>query len=111
MDVYSRKIVGWEVCGTESAEHASVLFRKTYLREGIAGRVLILHSDNGSPMKGALSLFIVLFCLTLIFMQPLFPILHVTVISAEFIKKIAIGLIVITWLISNIRSFLDRGSI
>jgi len=53
MDVYSRKIVGWEVCETESAEHASVLFRKTYLREGIAGRVLILHSDNGSPMKGA----------------------------------------------------------
>jgi len=53
MDVYSRKIVGWEVFETESAEHASVLFRKTYLREGIAGRVLILHSDNGSPMKGA----------------------------------------------------------
>ena len=53
MDVYSRKIVGWEVCETESAEHASVLFRKTYLREGIAGRVLFLHSDNGSPMKGA----------------------------------------------------------
>jgi transposase InsO family protein len=53
MDVYSRKMVGWEVCETESAEHASVLFRKTYLREGIAGRVLILHSDNGSPMKGA----------------------------------------------------------
>jgi putative transposase len=53
MDVYSRKIVGWEVCETESAEHASVMFRKTYLREGIAGKVLILHSDNGSPMKGA----------------------------------------------------------
>jgi putative transposase len=53
MDVYSRKIVGWEVCETESAEHASVLFRKTHLREGIAGRVLILHSDNDSPMKGA----------------------------------------------------------
>ena len=41
------------MCETESAEHASVLVRKTYLREGIAGRVLILHSDNGSPMKGA----------------------------------------------------------
>lgn len=53
MDVYSRNIVGWEVCETESAGHASVLFRKTYLREGIAGKVLILHSDNGSPMKGA----------------------------------------------------------
>jgi len=53
MDVYSRKIVGWEVYETESAEQAAELFRKTYLREGIAGTVLFLHSDNGSPMKGA----------------------------------------------------------
>ncbi len=53
MDVFSRKIVGWEVYETESAEHASNLFRKTYLREGVAGRDLVLHSDNGSPMKGA----------------------------------------------------------
>jgi transposase InsO family protein len=53
MDVYSRKIVGWEVFDTESADHASSLIRKTYLREGIAGAPLVLHSDNGSPMKGA----------------------------------------------------------
>lgn len=53
MDVFSRKIVGWEVYATESADHASCVFRKTYLREGIAGRDLVLHSDNGSPMKGA----------------------------------------------------------
>ena len=53
MDVYSRKIVGWEVYGTESADQASMVFRKAYLREGIAGDDLVLHSDNGSPMKGA----------------------------------------------------------
>jgi putative transposase len=53
MDVYSRKIVGWEVYETESADHAASVFRKTYLREGIAGSSLVLHSDNGSPMKGA----------------------------------------------------------
>jgi transposase InsO family protein len=53
MDVYSRKIVGWEVFDTESADHAASLIRKTYLREGIAGEPLVLHSDNGSPMKGA----------------------------------------------------------
>jgi len=53
MDVFSRKIVGWEVYETESAEQASRLFRKTCLREGIAGKDLALHSDNGSPMKGA----------------------------------------------------------
>lgn len=53
MDVYSRKIVGWEVYAEESAAHAASTFRKSYLREGIAGKSLILHSDNGSPMKGA----------------------------------------------------------
>ncbi len=53
MDVFSRKIVGWEVYETESAEQASSVFRKSYLREGIAGNDLALHSDNGSPMKGA----------------------------------------------------------
>jgi transposase InsO family protein len=53
MDVFSRKIVGWEVYEEESTDHAAKLFRKTYLREGIAAKDLILHSDNGSPMKGA----------------------------------------------------------
>ena len=53
MDVFSRKIVGWEVYENESADQASRVFRKTYLREGIAGDDLVLHSDNGSPMKGA----------------------------------------------------------
>ena len=53
MDVYSRKIVGWEVHDCETTEHSSLLIRKTYLREGVAGKPLVLHSDNGSPMKGA----------------------------------------------------------
>jgi transposase InsO family protein len=53
IDIYSRKIVGWEVYESESMDHASELFSRTYLREGIAGDDLVLHSDNGSPMKGA----------------------------------------------------------
>ncbi len=53
MDVYSRKIVGWEVFETESAEQAARVFRKAHLREGIRAESLVLHSDNGSPMKGA----------------------------------------------------------
>lgn len=53
MDVFSRKIVGWEVYECESAEYAAKVFRKAWLREGVAGKPLILHSDNGSPMKGA----------------------------------------------------------
>lgn len=53
MDVYSRKIVGWEVHDAESGEHASVLIRKSMMMAGVAGNTtpLILHSDNGSPMK------------------------------------------------------------
>jgi putative transposase len=53
MDLFSRKIVGWEVFAEESADHASTVFHKAYLREGIAGQLLRLHSDNGAPMKGA----------------------------------------------------------
>jgi len=53
MDVFSRKVVGWEVHTEQSSEHASVLFRKAHLREGVADGELVLHSDNGSPMKGA----------------------------------------------------------
>ena len=53
MDIYSRKIVGWEVHENESSTHAAALFHKAHLTEGIAGEEIILHSDNGSPMKGA----------------------------------------------------------
>ena len=53
VDLYSRKIVGWEVCTSENAENASILFSKTYIREDIAGDDLTVHSDNGGPMKGA----------------------------------------------------------
>jgi len=53
MDIYSRKIVGWEIHENETAEHASMLIRKACLAEGISEKGLVLHSDNGSPMKGA----------------------------------------------------------
>jgi transposase InsO family protein len=53
MDIYSRKIVGWEIHENESADHASLLIRKACLAEGIQREELVLHSDNGSPMKGA----------------------------------------------------------
>ncbi len=52
-DIFSRKIVGWEVHEDESAEHASVLIRKACLAEAIHEDGLVLHSDNGAPMKGA----------------------------------------------------------
>lgn len=53
LDVFSRKIVGWEVHENESAEHASVLIRKACLVESIRDAGLVLHADNGGPMKGA----------------------------------------------------------
>lgn len=53
LDVFSRKIVGWEVYAEQSSDHAATVFRKAHLREGVGDHDLILHSDNGSPMKGA----------------------------------------------------------
>ena len=54
MDIYSRKIVGWEVFETESAEQAAQVLRKARMAEAIApNQEVILHADNGSPMKGA----------------------------------------------------------
>jgi len=53
LDVWSRKIVGFEVYDRESPDLASELVRRTCMREGInASCVLVLHSDNGGPMKG-----------------------------------------------------------
>jgi len=53
VDIFSRKIVGWEVSDRECAEHAATVFHKAHLREGIQAKDLVLHSDNGAPMKGA----------------------------------------------------------
>jgi len=53
VDIFSRKIVGWEVHERESAEQAADLIRQTVLAEGCLMRPLVLHADNGSPMKGA----------------------------------------------------------
>lgn len=53
MDVYSRKIVGWSIHETESSERASHLIQQCYLDEGVEKNQIILHSDNGKPMKGA----------------------------------------------------------
>lgn len=52
MDLYSRKIVGWEIWNEENAQRAQELVRRAALAENIAGNTpLILHGDNGSPLK------------------------------------------------------------
>jgi len=55
LDLFSRKVVGWEVHAAESGEHAAALLLRTSLREGIDAlkQTLVLHADNGSPMKSA----------------------------------------------------------
>lgn len=53
MDIYSRKIVGWQVYASESADLAGEVMRDICVRERIAPGQMVLHSDNGSPMKGA----------------------------------------------------------
>lgn len=55
LDIFSRKIVGWEIHTQETADHASRLLQKACMKESIAASAspLVLHSDNGSPMKGS----------------------------------------------------------
>ena len=53
MDIYSRKIVGWQVYEKESSALAADLMTDICQRENIQRGQVILHSDNGSPMKGA----------------------------------------------------------
>ncbi|WP_208991308.1 IS3 family transposase [Pseudovibrio sp. Tun.PSC04-5.I4] len=53
VDIFSRKIVGWEVHERESAERAAELIEKAVLAQGCVLKPLVLHADNGSPMKGA----------------------------------------------------------
>lgn len=50
-DIYSRKGVGWEVHEQESGELAAELLQRTALREQCWRQPLVLHSDNGAPMK------------------------------------------------------------
>lgn len=53
VDIYSRKIVGWEVHYEELADHAADLITRACRREQVARHTLVLHADNGGPMKGA----------------------------------------------------------
>jgi transposase InsO family protein len=53
VDLYSRKIVAWQVHEREDAEHAAELATEACYVEGVAAEKVVLHSDNGAPMKGA----------------------------------------------------------
>lgn len=53
MDIFSRKIVGWQIYDAESSDLASEVMRDICEREHIVQNQVVLHSDNGSPRKGA----------------------------------------------------------
>lgn len=53
IDIYSRKIIDWEIEDFESSETAARMMSRASFRENIEPAQLFIHSDNGGPMKGA----------------------------------------------------------
>jgi transposase InsO family protein len=53
MDVFSRKIVGFNVFDQQTPEHAAYVVSSAYIAEDLREGDVTLHSDNGGPMKGA----------------------------------------------------------
>jgi len=53
LDLYSRKVVSFEVHPTDSADHAAHLAKRTALAEGLHGMAVkpVLHGDNGASLK------------------------------------------------------------
>ena len=52
VDVYSRKIVGWEINPVETAELGASLVQNAIMSEGCLLNPPVLHADNGGPQKG-----------------------------------------------------------
>ena len=53
MDVWSRRIVGWRIAEADSAKIAAELMTQICRDENIDPRGLVLHSDNGKPMRAS----------------------------------------------------------
>jgi transposase InsO family protein len=53
VDVWSRKIVAFDVHEVESSELAAEMLEEALVREGLSHVDVVVHSDNGSPMKGS----------------------------------------------------------
>jgi putative transposase len=52
LDVWSRRIVGGDVHEHENATHAATLIQRICAESGVDPNGLVLHSDNGKPMRG-----------------------------------------------------------
>jgi len=53
VDVFSRKIVGFSLHDRECPDLAAALVQRACTAEGIESGQLVIHMDNGGPMKGA----------------------------------------------------------
>jgi transposase InsO family protein len=53
VDVWSRKIIAAQIFAEESMAHSSMLLAHACMLNGVQPEELVLHSDNGGPMKGA----------------------------------------------------------
>jgi transposase InsO family protein len=53
LDIWSRRIVAAEVHVTQQAEHAAALLSKLCVDHELQTEKLVVHSDNGAPMKGS----------------------------------------------------------
>jgi transposase InsO family protein len=53
VDIFSRRIMGWEICEEESMDKAAALIKRACAMNGVDPNGLVLHSDNGGPMKGS----------------------------------------------------------
>jgi putative transposase len=52
IDLFSRRIMGWQVHDEESMDVAAHIIQRTCEQNAIDARGLVLHSDNGGPMRG-----------------------------------------------------------
>ncbi len=53
MDVFSRMIVHWEIHEFENSDLSSMMIENACIKNNVTKDQMILHSDNGGPMKGA----------------------------------------------------------
>jgi putative transposase len=53
VDIFSRKIMGWEVHSRECSVLASDLLESLIIKEGVEKGNLTIHSDNGMPMRSS----------------------------------------------------------
>jgi len=53
VDVWSRKVIAAQVFAEESMDHSAMLLAHACMAHGVQPEELVLHSDNGAPMKGA----------------------------------------------------------